>query len=222
MHVRNWLRVALILAALGASSCSKDSSPTAPAPVDPAPAANSPENALLRLQWAWVNRDPEVAEGLFTDDFVFVFSGTDSAGMAYRDAPWVREDELGCNQHMFAGGASEPPATSITLDFDRVLRKSQDTRPGKRNKWHWRIETSVALTVRNVNQSFECNGRATFYFVRGDSAAIPPELVMQGVRPDSTRWWIERWEEEAGRTGQRGAGWRGSPRAPAVGWPVAE
>ena len=36
--------------------------------------------------------------------------------------------------------------------------------------------------------------------VRGDSAAIPAEL---GFGPDSTRWYIERWEDETLSSGSR-------------------
>jgi hypothetical protein len=44
--------------------------------------------------------------------------------------------------------------------------------------------------------ALEVTGFALFYVVRGDSAAIPPELYSRGFRPDSLRWWIERWEDE--------------------------
>ena len=39
-------------------------------------------------------------------------------------------------------------------------------------------------------------GAASFYLVRGDSAQIPPDLQARGLRPDRSRWWIERWEDE--------------------------
>jgi hypothetical protein len=38
-------------------------------------------------------------------------------------------------------------------------------------------------------------GSALFYVVRGDSALIPSEFGTR-FRGDSTRWWIERWEDE--------------------------
>jgi hypothetical protein len=38
-------------------------------------------------------------------------------------------------------------------------------------------------------------GFESLYFVRGDSACIPQELRDRGYEPDSTRWWIEHWEE---------------------------
>jgi hypothetical protein len=32
--------------------------------------------------------------------------------------------------------------------------------------------------------------------VRGDSALIPQELVSRGFRPDSTRWYVDQWNDE--------------------------
>jgi len=39
-------------------------------------------------------------------------------------------------------------------------------------------------------------GFANFFMVRGDSALIPADLAARGFRPDSTRWYIERWEDD--------------------------
>ncbi len=42
----------------------------------------------------------------------------------------------------------------------------------------------------------EVRGPGLFTFVRGDSAAIPEELVQRGFTQDPNRWYIERWEDE--------------------------
>lgn len=161
-----------------------------------APVPSSPENTMQLFRWCWVNRAADVYEEVFTDDYVFVFATTDSAGNAFRDRPYTREDELITARNLFNGGGNEPPATSVTLNLDPTLRKSRDPRPGKANKWHWVIQTSVALTVRTESQSYETTGRGLYYFIRGDSAAIPPALQQRGFQPDSTRWWLERWEDQ--------------------------
>jgi hypothetical protein len=44
--------------------------------------------------------------------------------------------------------------------------------------------------------SVEVTGNALFFLTRGDSAQIPPELIARGLRPDSTRWWMDRMEDE--------------------------
>jgi hypothetical protein len=57
-------------------------------------------------------------------------------------------------------------------------------------------EVSANLTFDGDGpQVYMLTGRFTFFCVRGDSVAIPPELASAGVGPDSTRWWIERWED---------------------------
>lgn len=186
---------AVLLVALFAlpMSCREATRSVAPIP-NPPPVANSPANALRLLEWAWNHRDCEALSPLFTDDFVFVFAAGDSAGNPYRSDPWTREDELAASCNLFEH------ALEIQLDFDRTLIALNDDRPGKRPPWHRTIRTKVNLKVTADRgggpEVHETNGYAKFYLVRGDSAAIPPELVQRGFAPDSTRWWIDRWEDE--------------------------
>jgi hypothetical protein len=58
--------------------------------------------------------------------------------------------------------------------------------------WHQQIVAGVHLRIDTGEQEFNVEGLATFYLVRGDSALIPTDT---GLRADSTRWWIERWED---------------------------
>ena len=196
---------AFALAAVAALSLSTGCSTqtTEPVPVNPdsAPTATSPVNALRRLQWAWVHRDTTVLRGLITSDFEFVFGELDSTGHSYVDPPWNRNDELASSRHLFVTGCAEPPATSISVTFDPSPRTAVDTRPGHRNAWHRVILTTVALTCRTEASTYETQGRGVFFFVRGDSAAIPPDAAAAGARPDSTLWWIDRWEDQTVSTG---------------------
>jgi hypothetical protein len=102
--------------------------------------------------------------------------------------------------NLFVGGSDQPPASRITLQFDRTLIALGDSRPGKDPRWHKTIFTKVNLTVQisegDQQSSLEVQGNARYYVVRGDSAVIPEELIQAGFRPDSTRWWVERWEDE--------------------------
>jgi hypothetical protein len=172
----------------------------------PAPAPNSPANVVKLFAWCWLNRDPSLYSEIFTDDYRFQFAPNDSAGNPYRDSPWIREYELSSALHMFSGGTDRPPASDIKITISELLVVNPDPRPGKLAKWHRSVRTPVDLKITfDQNGSPEVNsvaGYALFFVVRGDSAVIPPELVAQGFGPDSTRWWIERWEDEtAGATG---------------------
>lgn len=183
-----------------ASACAEKDRVTAPAlPANPAPVANSPANAVRRLEWAWKERNCDTLATCLTEDFVFAFALGDSAGNPYRDVPWTREDELAASCSLFA------QAVELDLDFDRTLIALPDDRPGKHPTWHKSIRTKVNLRAvldrGGGPEVFEINGYAKFYLARGDSAAIPPELVARGFGPDSTRWWIDRWEDETHLSG---------------------
>lgn len=170
------------------------------------PTPNSPSAALRLLEWSYNNKAISGCRDLFTADYRFYFSPLDSAGVAYRETPWVRDDELISTTHLFVGGtADQPPASSISLSFDRTLLVQPDPRfvpwdPAGR--WHKRIRTQVGLNLRTSDgAAMDISGAARFYLVRGDSAAIPADLVTRGFRPDSTRWWIGRWDDETLQAG---------------------
>lgn len=165
----------------------------------PPPTPNSPANAVRLFAWCWKNRDASRYQEVFTDDYRFLFAPNDSAGNPYRDAPWIREYEMDMARNMFTGGGDQPPASEIQITIDNLLVSMPDPRPGREFKWHKTIRTNVDLkfTVTDENGTpsvTPVTGKALFYLCRGDSAKIPPELT--GFRPDSTRWWIERWEDE--------------------------
>ena len=166
----------------------------------PAPVPNSADNVIRLFEWCWKNRGIKEYEEIFTDDYRFLFAQGDSAGNAYRDAPYTREDELRSAAGLFVGTVDVLPASDIQLDFDKSLKPLNDTRPGKDTLFHKSIRTKVNLKVTidrgNGPEVNEVNGYALFYVVRGDSAVIPPELVARGFQPDPNRWWIERWEDE--------------------------
>jgi len=131
--------------------------------------------------------------GLFTDNFLFVFSYADSAGGIYSGTPWTREDELTASRNCFQA------TRRITLALDQAPVVLDDDRPGKDPRWHKTIRTQVSMQADVMTPAplrFDIQGHAKFYFVRGDSAVIPPELAAQGYLPDSTIWWIDRWEDE--------------------------
>lgn len=188
--------VLLFLAGTVVAGCSKREV-TAPVAVNPTPPLDTPEHVLLALQWALENLDFATLRTLFTADYVFVFASQDSAGNAFRDTPWGWEDEIACSLHLLIGGSqTEPPVDRITLDFTNNLVVFPSTLPGHDPKWHKTIRAEVNLRFVRGESTLEVRGPSLFYFVRGDSAAIPQALIDEGVHPDSTRWWIDRWEDD--------------------------
>jgi hypothetical protein len=163
----------------------------------PPPPPTTPRGALELFQWCYQHRAIDEYRELFTDDYIFQFSEQDSAGNAFRDRPWTREDEMASTTNLFVGGsASEPPADRISLDFTNTPTAYPDHRKGKTAGWHQEILAEFNLRVDRGGSSIEVRGPGLFYFVRGDSAAIPEELVQRGFGPDPNRWYIERWEDQ--------------------------
>ena len=185
----------LIALAVSGSSCSK--SPTPPeVVVAPAPAADSPRAALRLLEWCWNQRDTTRYARLLPSDFVFQFGALDPYGNAYRDRPWTRTEESISIRNLFHGSPNKPAASSINLALDHSFRVFIDPRPGMNSRWHKVIRTGLSLRVIDGDTTrFIVSGTGDFYFVRGDSASIPQTLIDVGVVPDSTCWYLERWEE---------------------------
>ncbi len=170
---------------------------------DPPPAPNSPGGVLDLFQWCYEHRAIAEYKELFTDDYRFVFSPLDSSGAQYRDTPWTREDEVTSTSNLFLGGdPTQPAAASILLALDPNFQVRNDVRPGKNPRWHKTIRTTVTLTINDVVGGVtNVTGFSRFFLCRGDSALIPRELIDRGFGPDSTRWYIERWEDETAQPG---------------------
>ena len=174
---------------------------TGPKPVpDAAPSANSPPGAVRRFAYCWQNRDEDRYSALFAQNYVLVPAVGDSSGNS-APHPWSRDDELLATSHMFVGDLTHTAAVKITLEFDRTLIALSDPRPGHANRWHHSIRTHVDLNVvidhgDGSSETKQIQGFALFYLVRGDSAQIPPALTARGFKPDSTRWYIDRMEDE--------------------------
>ena len=198
MHTKRLLSRAwpLPLLLMGVSGCFNPFAPRLASSTGhyiPAPEPNSAEGVVRLFEWSYNHRDYSRYKELFTADYRFYFALGDSAGNTFRDAPVNREMEVTMAQHLFVGGGNASPANNISLLFDPTLRPSDDDRDGKNPRWHREIITNVNLTIKTDDNDWNIQGQARFYVVRGDSALIPDEL---GFGPDSTRWYIDRWNDE--------------------------
>jgi len=188
----------------------------------PPPVPDSPANVLRLLVWAYNNRSIAEYREIFTDDYRFAFSALDPAGNAYRGDIWTREDEVISATHLFQGGSpTEPAAVSITLSLGGNLTPEIDDRPGKNDRMHKKINTTVTLVIVTPDKQTNVNGLAAFYLTRGDVALIPDELKQKGFGPDSTRWYIERWEDNTATNGPGGSA-SIAPLSPARALPALE
>jgi hypothetical protein len=176
--------------------------------VAPSPDAkpDSPANALRLLEWSYNNRSIAWCTELFARDYQFVFSPLDTVGLRYQDTPWGRDDELISTAHLFSGGSTQMgPASRISFTLDRNFLVYPDPRSSDwdpEGRRHKKVVTQILVSVETADgHAFVILGAATFYLVRGDSADIPADLVARGFRPDSTRWWITRWDDEEGPGG---------------------
>jgi hypothetical protein len=188
--------LAMTALTLGAAGCFNPFSPRIATTVGLAevkPAPNSPTGVIYLFQWCYRNRAINEYREIFTDDYVFTFSSLDESGLPYRDKPWRREDELISAQNLFITGKAEnEAATSITLEFGNTLFDEPDSRPGMGDVFHRQVNARIVLSVNLPSGLQEVQGEAKFFVVRGDKAAIPPEL---GLAADSTRWYIDGWED---------------------------
>lgn len=190
------LTLALALVLAMAAGCTQPVTPvTRP---DAARSRGTPEQAVWLVGYDWNHRAAADYTQLLTDDFQFVFAPGDTTwGLP---GVWSRETEVATVLRMFDPSAPSLTLTTLKLDFDRQLIPLPDPRPGKHPKWHRTVRTGVDLdaevSVNGTVSHWRVVGSSLFFLVRGDSAAIPEDLASRGVVPDSTQWWIQRWEDE--------------------------
>jgi hypothetical protein len=190
--------MAVCAALLVAAGCGKKKGTEPPPPPPPAPTPSSPAALLDLIEYCWNYRDSLHYAEVFTDDFQFVFAADDSAGSPYRNNPWTRANELAMAGALFHTGLpGHPRAQTIDLQFTNNPVVMPDPRLGRDPPWHKNIRTTVVLSVTTVDGNrTNITGFANFFMTRGDSAAIPPDLIARGFLPDSTRWYLDRWEDE--------------------------
>ena len=181
----------LVVVALLVSGCDGNSfwrhGLVRPAPSAPAP-ADSPAGAAALLAWAFNNRDTLAYRSLFTAAYRFEPGAADTAAREL-----VRDDELRFARAAFVlGTPTEPPPTSIKLWFVSDLVALPDSRPGKDRRVHKEID--VEVEARTEQPDFAIHDICRLFVVRGDSTAWPADIAHAG--PDSSRWFIERWEDE--------------------------
>lgn len=161
----------------------------------PPPTPSTPQGIIRLFEWCWNNKAVAEYKEVFTDDFRFQFGNGDSAVSQIHQDYFTREDEIIIAQNAFvSGSALKPPAIRVELSLDPTLLPLDDDRPGHLPRWHQVINSQVRLVIVTEDEELNVQGPVKFYVVRGDSAVIPDELKAR-FGPDSTRWWIDRWED---------------------------
>lgn len=182
-----------LLALALVAGCAKDENKI----VDPGPTqtvADSPENALRLMARAFAERDTLIYRGLFSADYVFDVTASDTAGTGSStdDLDW--DDEMRFARNCFRVGTSQLlPARTIVCVLDTLVALP-DARPGKNATWHRQVDCRVRLTVDALDTVFEIDDDLRFYTVRGDSASVTAEIRGTGSLPDNQRWYLERIE----------------------------
>lgn len=199
--VRAALAVLAPFLALAPLGCGRSTQGTAPA-ADVAPAANSPAGAVERFDWALTRQDVDMVAGLVADDLRWLSAGTDSAGSPSMQPPHDRAWLLAALGSLLHGVPGRHAPSTVTLAPDPSLPSMEtfpDSRPGKEPRVHQEVRIGLEVSVRDgdTGETFDVTGGWVFFAARGDSAAIPPELAARGVKPDSTAWWFDRFEDEA-------------------------
>jgi PKD repeat protein len=156
------------------------------------PSPSSPGQAVALLKWCWEHRDPDRYRELFTADFRFVTTSDP-------DSVWTRDQEVSAAAALFGSGVPrQAGADLITLELLGDPVPGSAYLPGRPYPWHQQLLVpDVRLRVyRQDGSILTGSGRTFFYLVRGDFADIPQEMRDRGFVPDSTRWYIDRWEDE--------------------------
>ena len=196
----SWAGAALVLGPLLVAGCFNPFDPRVASTTGiskPPPDPSSAVGVLRLYEWCWNERDPVLYREIFTDDYQFQFAQTDSAGNAYRDPALTREEELDIAANIFVRGtATEPPPVSISLTFYDPLYAYPDGRRGKTKFVRWRAQIAANTLLRIEQPDIQVQGTTLFFVVRGDSAVLPQELIQRGFARDSTRWYVERIEDE--------------------------
>ena len=163
---------------------------------NPAPVPVSPVQALRLLEWIYNHRSIEPYRRLLAADFRF-HCPNDSTGTEWRGMPWTREDELSFAARFLMGGGG-----NVQFNLDRnifVYPDPDHVAWDPTGRWHKSIRSTTTLVITSVDgERHEILGHSSFFLVRGDSAVIAEDLVQQGVKPDSTRWYLRRWDDETG------------------------
>ncbi|NOT35299.1 MAG: hypothetical protein HOP12_14235 [Candidatus Eisenbacteria bacterium] len=201
VHATRALAFATACAALALvplASCTKGTVFTRPAPVAAVLHAASPSELLRLVEHAWNTFDPDEYERTLTDDFRFAFAAGDTVAHAWQNTPWSAVDERVFFRHLTSGGDSTLPVTAITLVTAQTPTFFPDPRAGHGDtRFRAMTRTPLTLDVTDVEGiQLNITGYAVFYLVRGDSATLSAERRAGLERPDSTCWFLERWEDE--------------------------
>lgn len=190
---------------LGAITCAPGGSHVDPArtvqPLGTIPGTSAPDPAtdvLRRFAATYRARSVDDYVELLTEDYLF--RSPSSAGTPRSCSPLdVTSELLFASAFFGAGSGGVPGATLARVIFDGDAVAVPDPNhlgADPAGRWHRAITTGMVLHARFTDHSaLDTRSVARFALIRGDSALIPEELRLRGFGPDSTRWWIRRWDD---------------------------
>ncbi len=199
MTTARWLPAAcLLLLALASAGCGDDSAgcgctyPPLPATVE------TPQAAMARFETTYESQNLTGYSKLFTSDFRFHFSAAaDPTLVSQYGNTWDSAFETNAAGHLFDGFTSErsdynPGADLIALTLAAVRYESDPEHADSTR--HYVVADSaqiaLAITLASGAGEYDVAGTHSFWLVRGDAARLGA-----GQAPDSTRWFIRRWDD---------------------------
>jgi len=203
----------LLLLALAAAGCGDDSAgcgcTNPPLPVT----VETPQAAMARFETAYEGQNLAGYTALFSNDFRFHFSANaDPLLVSQYGDTWDATFETNSTAHLFDGFTNEngdyvPGADSIALAFTGI-RYEPDPAHADSTR-HYMVadsaQVTLVITLPLLGQ-YEVAGTHSFWLVRGDAAHLGA-----GQAPDSTHWFIRRWDDSSAPLVLR----TGGPLAPA-------
>jgi hypothetical protein len=182
-----------------AAGCGQSTNPR----IWPPPGREPPPPPLWAFQRAFEAAAQSQYDALFTDDFRFRFSvQSDPALDVMYGTNWTVDDESQAVRHLFDGyvdaeGTHHPPASGITVGFVNDQYFPDPEHADSAAQYLYAPVTAAHLTVDVPGDServlhYVASAPESFWLVRGDVAHL-----REGQPPDSTRWYIRAWQEQA-------------------------
>lgn len=164
-----------------------------------------PQEVLLFVRKAFVDRDALHYPGLLTKDFEYNFSAATDPDLATMYPNWGKDDETESAIHLFDGfintsGNPQPGASRIDVIFSGVQYGPDPTHPDSIEQYTkvllTMVDGSFAIPSEPETLIYSIHARHELYLVRGDAAVLDDD-----EQPIANRWYVRRWDDLSQPTG---------------------